>query len=155
MRVWIELFLVALDGPEVRYRRSLLDATGLARDPDELVAEHLACPGAEAPEPALVHSTSWRYEPDGSLVLTYLALVCCAAGAENWSSCKDLGVVELPPSQAPQRPRPAEIRQEHVLSHGLRHLAFLEQERGSVGFCLGAAAGVLLGLPPAPAGKIG
>lgn len=155
MRVWVEIFQVAVDGPEVSYRKTLVDATGLDRDPDEVVAGHLACPDGDGAEPVFVHSTSWRYAPDGSLVLTYLALVRCAARLEGRARSADLRSVRLPDSQGPQRPRPAEILEEHVLAHGLRHLALLEQERGAVAAHLGTGAADLFArLHPAPAGRL-
>lgn len=155
MKVHIELFQVAMDGFEACYRKTVVDATGSDRDPDEVVAGYLACPDGEPGDPVLVHSTSWRYAPDGSLVLTYLALVGCAARLGESSQRADLRAVELPASRGPRCPRPAEIREEHVLAHGLRHLAFLEQAQGTVGTYLGArAANHFADLAPAPAGRL-
>lgn len=73
---------------------------------------------------ALIHSTSWRWEEDGRIVLTYLA----------WFKDGRLGrdARPLPPLSPPEptdplHPRPAEIRELDPLAHGLRHLAFLLQ----------------------------
>ena len=73
-------------------------------------------------EVALIHSTSWRWQPDRRIVLTYLA----------WTNENTLGKeARKPPSLTPPtppdplHPRPAEIADLDPLAHGLRHLAFL------------------------------
>lgn len=121
-KVALELFLVSLaDGETVRYGRRLADLSQDTGDPDTVARGLLAgiC------DPVILHSTSWRWEKGGMLVLTYLAF------SED-SKCQSAEPFRLPWSQLappqstdPHKPRPAEIRQEDVLAHGIRHITFL------------------------------
>jgi hypothetical protein len=116
------LFLVG-QAPDqaIAYGRVSSNLSRDSADPDE-VARGLAPPACE---PAILHSTSWRWEKDGTLVLTYLAYSedpKCATSEPSRLAWADL----LPPqSTDPQKPRPAEIRSEDVVAHGVRHLTFL------------------------------
>jgi hypothetical protein len=83
---------------------------------------------------ALVHSTSWRWEPDGRIVLTYLAWM-----KDVGKEARPLPALPPPAPTDPLHPRPAEIRELDPLAHGLRHLAFLlrTSEDGAVAAALG------------------
>jgi hypothetical protein len=107
------------------------------------VAELLRCcadsPRFFASAPAIVHSTSWRYEEGGTVVLTYLAY------GENVNPSvlgrKDTQAIkanELPGigTTDPDKPRPASLAYEDVLAHGLRHLALLARRKGGDKFAL-------------------
>lgn len=135
-KVVIELFQVTLvDDASIRYvRRS---AALNSRGPDAIVAELLRCcvdsPRFFASVPTIVHSTSWRYEEGGTVVLTYLAY------GENVNPSvlgrKDTQAIkanELPGigTTDPDKPRPASLAHEDVLAHGLRHLALLARRKG-------------------------
>jgi hypothetical protein len=136
VRVVIELFQVALvDGTSVRYlrRESVLDRRG----PDKAVAGLLhgkgGAPTFFAGAPLMVHSTSWRYEDSGAVVLTYLAYgeeLNPTAGAQRdvqtirTSALPGIGTTD------PDKPRPPSLAHEDVLAHGLRHLALLARRAG-------------------------
>lgn len=121
-KVKLELFMVnPSEGQTIAYGRRLADLSQNSTDPDT-VARSLLVSGFK---PAILHSTSWRWEKNGTLILTYLAFSedsnCLAAEPSRliWSEL-------FPPSSTdPQKPRPAEIREQDVLSHGIRHLTFL------------------------------
>ena len=121
-KVAVELFMVNPTQEEtIAYGRRLADLTQDTTDPDT-VARSLLVPGCT---PAILHSTSWRWEKNGTLILTYLAF------SED-SGCLGAEPLRLPwnrlfPPQStdPQKPRPPEIRESDVLSHGIRHLTFL------------------------------
>jgi hypothetical protein len=84
---------------------------------------------------ALIHSTSWRWETGGRIVLTYLAWMKDGrVGPEG----RSLPLLPPPGTTDPLHPRPAEIRELDPLAHGLRHLAFLLRSSGD-----GALAGAL------------
>jgi hypothetical protein len=121
-KVTLELFTVNPgEGKQIAYGRSSADLSKTSADPDT-VARGLIVSGCT---PAILHSTSWRWEKNGTLLLTYLAFSedsnCLAAEPSR------LSWHELVPPQStdPQKPRPAEIREQDVLSHGIRHLTFL------------------------------
>ncbi|MFB3828246.1 MAG: hypothetical protein ACE15B_15865 [Bryobacteraceae bacterium] len=120
--VALEVFAV---GPgegqdSVRYLRRVAEMRRSGAGPDALARELTRDLGA----PAILHSTSWRWEKDARVVLTYLAYYDKAEFPGNpvelpW------GRLAPPPATDPQRPRPARIREEDVLAHGLRHFSFL------------------------------
>jgi hypothetical protein len=134
--VVIELFQVALvEGESLRYVRRVAALDG--RSPDGIVAELLRG-GTQvstffAGAPAIVHSTSWRYEEPGTVVLTYLAYgeeLNPSALARN-----DVHAIlknDLPgiATTDPDKPRPPKLGHEDVLAHGLRHLALLARRAG-------------------------
>ncbi len=121
--VSLEVFVVApAAGSEtIRYVRRISQLSKGSGDPDA-VARGLIIGIAK---PALLHSTSWRWEKDGTIVLTYLAYCEDAEfrGVETVQLPWDQ--LAAPAATDPQRPRPAEIREVEVISHGLRHLSFL------------------------------
>ena len=120
--VTLELFVVSPGaGETIDYDRRLADLSRDATDPDA-VARSLLATECDA---AILHSTSWRWEKGGILILTYLAFSESprCRGSEpsrlHWSEL-------LPPqSTDPRKPRPAEILERDVLAHGIRHLTFL------------------------------
>jgi hypothetical protein len=120
--VTLELFLVSPgDGDAVAYGRRQVEMFGDSADPDQ-VARGLIAPTCRV---ALLHSTSWRWERNGTLVLTYLAFSedpTCRSGQPSRLAWSEI----LPPqSTDPQKPRPAEIREQDVLAHAVRHITFL------------------------------
>ncbi len=121
-RVVLELFRVSpSNGQTLVYGIRAADLSRDSADPDT-VARGLLTGDCS---PAILHSTSWRWEKDGTLVLTYLAFsenAKCRSVANSQLTWSEL----LPPQLTdPQKPRPAEIRQEDVLAHAIRHITFL------------------------------
>jgi hypothetical protein len=121
--VSLEVFAVspAAEGETVRYVRRITEFSNGARDPDSVARELVS----GIASPAILHSTSWRWEKDRTIVLTYLAY--CEDGQFHAAEPVRLPWSRLapPPTTDPQRPRPAEIREVDVIAHGLRHLSFL------------------------------
>jgi len=87
----------------------------------------------------LIHSTSWRWEPDGRIVLTYVAW---AGDGTLAPGARSLPALVPPGPTNPLHPRPPEIGELDPLAHGLRHLAFLLRTGtdGSVAKALGPRA---------------
>jgi len=151
-RVAVEVFAVGLggngDGLAFTRREGPLQ-NGANPDPRarELVGE-----GAD--QTVLIHSTSWRWEPDGRIVLTYIAWV--KEGGLG-PAARSLPKLAAPGPVDPLRPRPAEIRELDPLAHGLRHLAFLlrTSRDGAMARALGpAAVRALEKLDPDVAGEL-
>ena len=121
--VSLEVFVVApAEGSEtIRYVRRLTQLSNGSADPDAVARDLIG----EIGKPAILHSTSWRWEKDGTIVLTYLAY--CEDAVLRGVEPARLPWDRLAPPAAtdPQHPRPAEIREVDVISHGLRHLSFL------------------------------
>jgi hypothetical protein len=121
-KVNLELFIVnPAEGETIAYGRRLADLSQDSTDPDT-VARSLLVSGCN---PAILHSTSWRWEKNGTLIITYLAFSedsKCRAAEPSRLSWNEL----FPPqSTDPKKPRPAVIREQDVLSHGIRHITFL------------------------------
>jgi hypothetical protein len=103
---------------------------------------------------AALHSTSWRWEPDGRIVLTYLAWM---KDGRVGNEARPLPQLPPPGPTDPLHPRPAEIRELDPLAHGLRHLAFLlrRDRDGRLTAALGErAVAALLALEPTVAGEL-
>jgi hypothetical protein len=121
-KVALELFLTSpSEDRALAYGVRTADLSRDSSDPDTIARSLMPA----ACSPAILHSTSWRWEKNGTLVLTYLAF------SED-SKCREAESARLPwsellPPQAtdPKKPRPAEIRQQDVLAHGIRHITFL------------------------------
>jgi hypothetical protein len=164
VRVLVELFQVALLGEEKLMflrREAPLDRRG----PDVVVAELRRGASGAGPfldgAPAIIHSTSWRFESDGTVVLTYLAF-----GERPSPHAAGLAEVETMPwrqlpglaSTDPDKPRPAVLHHQDVLSHGLRHLALLARRRNNDGFAARlskASSTFFVAIEPEIAGQIG
>jgi hypothetical protein len=152
-RVAVEVFTVAVaddgqSGLEFERAEGPLEQ-GL--NPDDRARE-LASPATSGL--LLIHSTSWRWEPDGRIVLTYLAWAAVGSLGPDARKMPDLS----PPGPTdPLHPRPAEIAELDPLAHGLRHLAFLVRtdSEGTVAEALGpSACAILLALEPGTAGQL-
>ena len=121
--VSVEVFAVSPseEGETLRYVRRIAGLSNRTTDPDAAARELTRGIG----EPAILHSTSWRWEKDGTIVLTYLAY--CESAKFHGTGPVELRWANLarPAATDPQRPRPSEIREVDVVSHGLRHLSFL------------------------------
>jgi hypothetical protein len=151
--VTVEVFTVALAGADdarLVFTRSdgpLLGGVNPDQHARELASEATG-------ELRLIHSTSWRWEPDGRIVLTYVAWAGdggLAAGA------RPLPALTPPGPTDPLNPRPPEIAELDPLAHGLRHLAFLLRTStdGVVAGALGMrACRVLEQLEPEVAGEL-
>ena len=130
MRLILEIFVCACDkGGIIRYTKFECDITDRKCDPDIILSEKLTETGFRPNDTCrYAHSTSWRYEA-GKTVLTYLV----------WSTVDQLGLFPtnvLPqdkatiPSAADRlKPKPVEINETSVLSHGLRHFRFLMDQK--------------------------
>lgn len=79
---------------------------------------------AAADRDTVVHSTSWRYEPDGRIVLTYA--VC--PDPSPWLPAIELPELEIARGAAPATPSPERVALANVVAHAVRHLAFLVAE---------------------------
>ena len=115
-RVRVEVITVGIT-PGGRVGWSLAEewAAG-GQDPDR-VARGLA---AGQGTPVLVHSTSWRWEPPDSVVLTYVAVI--DASVADLTPLQDPVIVT---SGDPLRPRPDDLHDHHVVAHAVWHLAVL------------------------------
>jgi len=131
--------------------RHLVTSPAPGETPDE-AARRLAGVPADA-DRTVVHSTSWRYEPDGRIVLSYA--VCPDPRPELPAA--ELADPRIVRGDGPASPTPGEVRPEHVAAHALGHLALLLDTDPAVRAALTAApavAAALAGLARTPAGAL-
>jgi hypothetical protein len=158
MKLILEIFVCACEKAGIiRYANFNYDITDRKCDPDIILSEELTRIGIRPNETChYAHSTSWRYET-GKTVLTYLV----------WSTLDQLALFHthilapdisgLPCAADRLKPRPAEINEASVLSHGLRHLRFLIDRKDAVIFDTNFKddiAATVGQLEPAVAGRI-
>ena len=73
----------------------------------------------------ILHSTSWRYEKSRKIVLTYIVYADSFSFAHMDPSLLRTDDIAVASTVTPKIPQPPVITQKAVLSHALRHLAFL------------------------------
>ena len=130
MNVCLEVFLVNLAGENAaRYIVLRKDITGDGRNPDDLVLDLTfntdAGPVAISRKHCYIHSTSWRYESDGAIILTYLVYSDRMEFRDNVGTVLKLEDVSVTVSEDATRPRPAVLVEEQIMVHGIRHLSYL------------------------------
>ena len=151
--VAVEVFTVALAGVDdasLVFTRSEGPLVG-GINPDQRARELASEATGEL---RLIHSTSWRWESGGQIVLTYVAW---AGNGDLAPSARPLPELAPPGPTDPLHPRPPEIGELDPLAHGLRHLAFLLSTGtdGSVAEALGPRARERLRrFEPASAGEL-
>lgn len=112
----------------VEYIENVLDISSADRSPDEIVFEIASGLLKTDFDRAIVHSTSWRFEKPDTIILTYFVyLDDLDFGLLDCSKPKvlEFSELELAKSKTLQLPAPEFIQVKHVVSHAVRHLAFL------------------------------
>jgi hypothetical protein len=129
MKTILEVFYLRIVGSDVRYQRKEANLSRKGGDPDRmlrsLIWQERRAPGEEIEEQEfLIHSTSWRYEKPDKVILTYAAYsdeLKFEKGKVHHLSLKRLRTL----TKNSRRPRsPAELEKK-VVSHAVRHIAFL------------------------------
>lgn len=119
MKVSVEVLALRADLEGQWSYRHITVTPAPGEGPDE--AARRAC-GLTAQAPSsVVHSTSWRYRPEGQLVLTYA--VCPDPAPEQPAIV--LPELEIARGAAPATPAPEHVEVRNVVAHAVQHLAFL------------------------------
>ncbi|WP_143021981.1 hypothetical protein [Nonomuraea maritima] len=101
--------------------------------------------GVPAGDPGtVVHSTSWRHEPGGTIVLTYA--VC--PDPAPWLPATEVPVLDIARGDRPAAPSPEHLALANVVAHAVRHLAFLMAEDPVVSRALAGHPGLARALQP-------
>lgn len=130
MKSYLEIFILSLVAEDaIQYAKKRVDITDINRDPDDIVNEVIKGTSDRSPivrhDRCIVHSTSWRYEGQEGIVLTYLVYsdyVNFQEGEPKLLCLKDMRIAQ---SRSPVKPRPQSLREGDVIIHGIRHLSFL------------------------------
>lgn len=158
MQLYLEVFFTQLADDAVLFLKELCPITHDEGAPDHLVRELLARTfpsGRPTPGSTVIHSTSWRYEAGGRLILTYLVYDAALNLGARAAQRLRLGDLEVARGTEATAPHPPQVSETHVLAHGLRHLSFLAQTDPPVRRALGVDSGTLALLARFPADVAG
>jgi hypothetical protein len=133
MRTILEIFYVRIDGNKVHYQRKQANLSRKGGDPDRMIRslveekrqDRTGSKSVKAQE-FIVHSTSWRYSKPDKVLLTYVAY------SDELPVEKDkfhtLPVKKLKTiTKKSRKPRSRAQLEYKVVSHAMRHIAFLIQ----------------------------
>jgi hypothetical protein len=131
MKTVLEIFYVRIMGKNVRYQRRRANLSQKGGDPDamirSLIQEKRRADSGEVEEKEfVVHSTSWRYERPDKVTLTYIAYsdeLEFPRGKTRNIPLKKLGTI----TKNSRKPRSQTEVENKVVSHAMRHIAFLIQ----------------------------
>ena len=135
MKTILEIFYLRIVAQRVRYQRREVNLSRKGSDPDKMIWSRIRQKPDDSAEEHefIVHSTSWRYERPGKVILTYVAYSddltfekdkVKSLSLENLRSVKKN--TKSPASQA-------ELEKK-VVSHALRHIAFLIKTDDQIDF---------------------
>jgi hypothetical protein len=131
MKTILEIFYVRIVGKSVRYQRKEANLSRKGGDPDRMIRSLIqekrrASSGKVEEKEFIVHSTSWRYARPDKVMLTYVAysdeLEFEKGKAENLP-LKKLKTI----TKKSRKPRSHTELEKKVVSHAMRHIAFLIQ----------------------------
>lgn len=145
-RVSVEVIVLRATAAGLAYRRRVAPLEPDA-DPDR------AATVLVGGEPAVLHSTSWRRDPAGCLLLTYAAL----PDPRPEHAAVPLVDTVIAVGQDPRRPSPAVVGVDQVAAHAVRHLELLRRTDPVVAAALGAHPALEVAVAaaePAPAGQL-
>lgn len=138
MKTILEIFYVRIVGKNVHYQRKIANLAQKGGDPDakiqSLICEkHRAETGDVEEQEFVVHSTSWRYAQPDKVMLTYVAYsdeLEFKPGTYKSLPVKRMRTI----TRRNHKPRSETELQNKVISHALRHIAFLIQTGDREGF---------------------
>ena len=138
MKTVLEIFYLRIAGDRVRYQRRQANLSRKDGDPDRMLKSYLQekrrdPSGKVESREFIVHSTSWRYERPDKVVLTYVAYsdqLKFERGKVKSLSMKRLSTI----TKKSRRPRSRAELEKKVVSHAMRHIAFLIQTEDSIDF---------------------
>jgi hypothetical protein len=131
MKTSLEIFYLRVVGKSVRYQRKEANLSRRGGDPDRMIRtliheKRRASSGSVQEKEFIVHSTSWRYTKPGKVILTYVAYsdeLNFEKGKAKSLPLKKLRTV----SKKSRKPASRAELEKKVVSHAMRHIAFLIQ----------------------------
>jgi hypothetical protein len=131
MKIILEIFYLRVVGKSVRYQRKLANLSQKGGDPDGMIRslireKHRSESGKVDQKEFIVHSTSWRYAKPDRVLLTYVAYsddLEFKKGKFKNVPLKKLRMM----SKKSRKPRSRTELEKKVVSHAMRHIAFLIQ----------------------------
>lgn len=131
MKTILEIFYVRIIGRNVCYQRKTSNLSRKGGDPGAMIRsliqqKHQVQSGEIDEQEFIVHSTSWRYTKPDKVILTYVAY---SDELEFRKSSHSLPLQNLRTiTKKSRRPGSRVELEKKVVSHAMRHIAFLIQE---------------------------
>lgn len=140
MKTILEIFYLRIVDNKVHYQRKETNLSQKGGDPDRLIQSLIqekrrapAGSGKVEKKEFVVHSTSWRYMQPSKVVLTYVAYsdeLEFEKGKAKSLPLKKLKMI----TKKSRKPRSRAELEKQVVSHAMRHIAFLIQTGGQDDF---------------------
>jgi len=136
MKTILEIFYLRIIGERIRYQRRKVNLSRKGSDPDKLMWSLIRQELRELPAEErefIIHSTSWRYERPGNILLTYIAYsdeLTFEKGKTKNLLLKNLGII----TRNNRKPRSRMQLEKKVVSHAIRHIAFLVKTDDQIDF---------------------
>ncbi|HMD79880.1 MAG TPA: hypothetical protein VKE92_01155 [Anaerolineales bacterium] len=138
MKIILEIFYLRIVGNRVRYQRKQANLSRKGGDPNHmiqsLIQEKRETASGEVEEKEfVVHSTSWRYAQPDKIMLTYVAYsdeLEFEKGKFHSVPLKNLKTI----TKKSRKPRNRAALEKTVVSHAMRHMAFLIRTDDQIDF---------------------
>jgi hypothetical protein len=131
METILEVFYLRIMGGNVRYQRKEANLSRKGGDPDKMIwslirdDQRTNAESEDAEEKEfIIHSTSWRYERPGKVILTYAAYSDELKFKQGKAHSLSLKRLRTLTKQSRQPGSHAKLEKK-VVSHAVRHIAFL------------------------------
>lgn len=129
MKTMLEIFYLRIIDKKVHYQRKQANLSKKGGDPNSMIQSFLrekqaTASGTVEEKEFIIHSTSWRYTKPDKILLTYVAYsdeLEFERGKSHSFALKNLSKIV----KASRRPRSRAALEKKVVSHALRHIAFL------------------------------
>lgn len=136
MNTILEIFYLRLAGERIRYERKEVNLSRKGSDPDKLIWSLIRQAIRDLPADEhefVVHSTSWRYERPGKILLTYIAYSDELIFEKG--KTRSLSIHNLPRvTKASKKPDSRDELEKKVVAHAIRHIAFLVKTDDQIDF---------------------
>ena len=131
MKTILEIFYLPVIGKSARYQRKEVNLNRKGSNPDLVIRSFIQEKrrneaGVVKQKEFIVHSTSWRYEQPGKVLLTYVAYsdeLEFKRGKLHTLSLQKLKTI----TKKSKKPSSKAELEKEVVSHAMRHIAFLIQ----------------------------
>jgi hypothetical protein len=128
MQTHLEIFYMRILGGDLRYKRKQVCLNEVTENPERiiqsLIQQKYHVPSDEIEAEFVIHSTSWRYAPPDKVILTYVAYSDDLELEHEPNQKLPLCELRIITPTTPRPNSPAELERQ-VVSHALRHMAFL------------------------------
>ena len=138
MKTILEIFYLRILGNRVRYQRKQANLSRKGGDPNHMIQSLIqekrdTAAGTVEEKEFVVHSTSWRYTKPDKIMLTYVAYsdeLEFEKGKFHSVPLKNLKTI----TKKSRKPRSRAALEKKVVSHAMRHIAFLIRTDDQIDF---------------------